>query len=191
MSQPPGRIVFSLPHWLSARLASVAPMAALDDRMRFVVELSREQVERATGGPFAAAIFEPGTGAIVSAGVNLVELEANSVLHAEVVAIMLAEAAVGSYALGGPGRPDYELVTSSAPCAMCLGAVLWSGVRRLACAARTEDVQGIGFDEGPVFAGSWSHLERRGVTIVRDVLRAEAVEVLRGYVRRGGLIYNP
>lgn len=190
MSNPRTEVAFSLPDWLSARLAAVAPMPRLDDRMRFVVDLSREQVEQSTGGPFAAAIFETATGAIVSAGVNLVERENNSVLHAEVVAIMLGGNAVGSYALGGPGRPDCELVTSSAPCAMCLGAVLWSGVRRLVCAARTDDVQGIGFDEGPVFAGSWSHLERRGVTIVRDVLRADAVDVLREYVRRGGLIYN-
>ena len=191
MSFPPDRIEFSLPEWLSERLGAVAPKPAVEDRMRLVVDLSREQVRHATGGPFAAAVFEAGTGALVSAGVNLVERQGNSALHAEVVAIMLAEAAIGTFHLGGLGGPDYELVTSSSPCAMCLGAVLWSGVRRLAIAARTEDVEAIGFDEGPVFAGSWAHLEHKGVRIVRDVCREEAVSVLREYVRRGGLIYNP
>jgi tRNA(Arg) A34 adenosine deaminase TadA len=104
---------------------------------------------------------------------------------------MLAEASVGTYHLGGLGGPDYELVTSSAPCAMCLGAVLWSGVRGLVIAARTEDVQSIGFDEGPVFRESWVYLEHKGVRIVRDVCREDAVAVLREYARRGGLIYNP
>lgn len=188
---PVHQLSFSLPEWLSERLGEVAPVAAGEDRMRLVVELSREQVRRATGGPFAAAVFEAGTGTLVSAGVNLVERQGNSALHAEVVALMLAEAAVGTYHLGGLGGPDYELVTSSAPCAMCLGAVLWSGVRRLAIAARTEDVQAIGFDEGPVFRESWTYLERRGVRIARDVCREDAVAVLREYVRRGGLIYNP
>jgi len=189
--KPPDRVEFSLPEWLTERLGAVAPMAAVEDRMRFVVELSREQVRHATGGPFSAAVFEARTGALVSAGVNLVERQGNSALHAEVVALMLAEASVGTYHLGGLGGPDHELVTSSAPCAMCLGAVLWSGVRRLVIAARTEDVQAIGFDEGPVFRESWAYLERKGVHIVRDVCREDAVAVLREYVRRGGLIYNP
>ena len=191
MSSPLYQIAFSLPEWLSERLGSVEPIAAAEDRMRFVVDLSREQVQRATGGPFGAAVFEAVTGALVSAGVNLVERQGNSALHAEVVALMLAEASVGTYHLGGLGGPDYELVTSSAPCAMCLGAVLWSGVRRLVIAARTEDVQAIGFNEGPVFRESWAYLERRGVRIVRDVCRDVAVAVLREYIRRGGLIYNP
>jgi len=190
-ASPRDSIEFSLPEWLIEQLGEVTPMAAAEDRMRWVVELSREQVRRATGGPFAAAVFDAGTGALVSAGVNLVERQGNSALHAEVVALMLAEASVGTYHLGGLGGPDYELVTSSAPCAMCLGAVLWSGVRRLVIAARTEDVQAIGFDEGPVFRESWTHLERKGVRIVRDVCREDAVSVLRDYVRRGGLIYNP
>ena len=70
------------------------------------------------------------------------------------------------------------------------GAILWSGVGRLVCAARTEDVQAIGFDEGPVFPESFTHLERRGIAIVRDVCRHEAAEVLLQYARSGGLIYN-
>ena len=184
------RIAFALPDWACARVASAGPLADDESRMRFVIELSREQIVRGTGGPFAAAVFETETGRLVAAGVNLVEPARNSVLHAEVVALMLAEQRVGSYSLSAAGQPSCELVTSSTPCAMCLGAVLWSGVRRLVCAARTEDVQAIGFDEGPVFPESFAHLERRGVAVVRDVCRDEAAEVLREYARSGGLIYN-
>ena len=68
--------------------------------------------------------------------------------------------------------------------------------RRAACGgwcapARTEDVRSIGFDEGPVFPESFAHFERRGVEVVRDLSREEAVAVLNDYRQSGGLIYNP
>ena len=73
---------------------------------------------------------------------------------------------------------------------MCLGALLWSGVRRVVCAASREDAIRIGFDEGPVFDASHDYLEARGVEIVRGLLAEEARAVLSDYVRRGGLVYN-
>jgi tRNA(Arg) A34 adenosine deaminase TadA len=179
-----------LPGWLAAKLANARPLHDVRARMAFAIELSRENVEHGTGGPFGAVVADTETGRVVSAGVNLVEHETNSMLHAEVVAIMFAERALGARTLAGPGRHKYEIVTSSAPCAMCLGAVLWSGAAALVCGARTEDVQAIGFDEGPVFDESFDYLQQRGVIIVRDVMREEARAVLREYRARGGTIYN-
>jgi tRNA(Arg) A34 adenosine deaminase TadA len=72
---------------------------------------------------------------------------------------------------------------------MCLGAALWSGVRRVVCGATKEDAEAIGFDEGPVSEDSWAHLERRGVEIVRGVLREEAAAVLRRYQELGRPLY--
>jgi tRNA(Arg) A34 adenosine deaminase TadA len=73
---------------------------------------------------------------------------------------------------------------------MCFGAIPWSGVPRLVCGARDEDARRIGFDEGPKLSGWQEALENRGIHVVRDVLRKEAVEVLDLYVRLGGPIYN-
>lgn len=185
------RLSIALPGWVSALLAETGPLVDLDARMRLAIELSRRNVERGTGGPFGAIVAETATGRVVAAGVNLVERAANSVLHAEVVAIMLAERALGSYSLARPELPRLELVTSSAPCAMCVGAIFWSGVRRLVCGARTEDVRAVGFDEGPVFPESLAYLERRGVEVVRDVRREEARRVVEQYVASGGAIYGP
>jgi tRNA(Arg) A34 adenosine deaminase TadA len=74
---------------------------------------------------------------------------------------------------------------------MCFGAIPWSGVREFVCAARTEDAAAIGFDEGEKPAGWEAALERRGIRVVRDVLREESVAVLTEYARTGGIIYNP
>jgi tRNA(Arg) A34 adenosine deaminase TadA len=180
----------SLPEWCSRIAAPGEVFATAESRMALAIRLARENVEQASGGPFGAAIFEQASGRLVAVGVNSVERLSNSVLHAEMVAIMLAQARRGSYTLNAPGLPAHELHTSCEPCAMCLGALLWAGIRRVVCAASREDAKQIGFDEGPVFAASHAYLKKRGVEIVRGVLAEEAREVLRDYARRGGLVYN-
>jgi tRNA(Arg) A34 adenosine deaminase TadA len=167
-----------------------APYATDESRMRLAIELARQNVLHGTGGPFGAAVFESASGTLVAAGVNSVTRLRNSMLHAEVLAIMLAESRVGSYSLLGPGLPHHELVTSCDPCAMCLGAVLWSGVRRLVTGADRADASALDFDEGPVFPESYAYLEARGLAVVRGVLRREAAAVLELYRRQGGVIYN-
>lgn len=184
------RLSIDLPDWLAARLSACRPLGDRRARMQFAIDLSRENVERNTGGPFGAIIVETDTGRLLSGGVNLVEQQANAVLHAEIVAIMFAQRALAVWTLARADLPRYELVTSSTPCAMCLGAVLWSGVSSLVCGARGEDVQSIGFDEGPVFEASFDYLRARGVVMERDVLRAEARAVLAEYRAGGGTIYN-
>mmetsp|Transcript_22158 Transcript_22158/g.40679 ORF Transcript_22158/g.40679 Transcript_22158/m.40679 type:complete len:308 (-) Transcript_22158:59-982(-) len=86
-------------------------------------------------------------------------------------------------------KRQFELFTSCEPCAMCLGATLWSGVSRIVCGATKTDAQAIGFDEGPVYEQSYEHLEKCGVAVTRNVMSDEAAKVLRRYGNEG-LIYN-
>lgn len=181
-----------LPDWVApflTRQPDSFPGAA--ERMHLALALARENVERGTGGPFGAAVFEAETGRLLAAGVNLVVAARCSVLHAEVVALILAQQRFGQFDLGSEGLPVCELVTSAEPCAMCFGAVLWSGVKRLVCAARREDVERLGFDEGPKPADWPDQLQDRGISVTRDICRAEAVAVLDRYAATGGPIYNP
>lgn len=185
------RVALGLPGWIDDLVADVDHEYPTDvDRMRLIVELSRRNVQNATGGPFGAAIFDLSTNRLVAPGVNLVPTTNLSIAHAEMVAIMVAQKVVGSFDLGGPGLPPYELVASTEPCAMCFGAVPWSGVRRLVCGARDEDARAIGFDEGPKMPDWVPALEERGISVVRDVCREEAATVLREYAERDGIIYN-
>lgn len=160
------------------------------NRAAFVVALSRENVVRGSGGPFAAAVFDPQRGMLVAPGVNLVVPAACSSAHAEIVALSIAQQITGSHDLGAAGLPPLELVSSTEPCAMCMGALPWSGVRRLVCCARGEDAEAIGMDEGAKPADWQAALAARGITVVRDVCRDEAAAVLRDYAAQGGPIYN-
>ena len=178
-----------LPAWVDDVVDWQRRYADGGERMRLAIALSRENVERAAGGPFGAAVFESDTGALVGVGVNCVERMGNGILHAEILAIMFAQRRVGSFTLAGAGAPAHELVSSCEPCAMCLGAVHWSGVRRLVFAAAREDASALAFDEGPVFPESYAYLEQRGLRVARGELRDEAAAVLAAYRARGGLIY--
>jgi len=161
-----------------------------EERMRVAIALSRENVERETGGPFGAAIFESESGRLVAVGMNSVVRLNNCTLHAEMVAFMTAQRRLGSFTLNAPHLPAHDLVTSCEPCAMCLGATLWSGVRRVVFGAGREDASRLQFDEGPVFPESYRYLEERGITVVRNVLRGEAAAVLERYRAKEGPIYN-
>lgn len=186
----PREIRVELPAWIGEVVDPSRRWASDDEKMALVITLARENVVRGSGGPFGAAIFEVGTGRLVGIGVNAVLRHQNSCLHAEMVAFMVAEAAVGAFSLDQPGGPEHELVTSCEPCAMCLGAVLWSGVRRVVCGASRDDALELGFDEGPVFPESYVYLEERGVRFTRDVRQEEARAVLARYMAQGGPVYN-
>jgi tRNA(Arg) A34 adenosine deaminase TadA len=185
------QLVVHLPDWVARHVSRKdAIYASQEDRMRLAIELSRLNIEHGTGGPFGAAIFDA-AGRLVAPGVNLVTSANCSILHAEMVAIAIAQQVLGRFDIGLCGTQPHELVASTEPCAMCFGAVPWSGVTRLVCGARGEDACAIGFDEGPKLPAWWETLEQRGITVVRNVLRDAAVEVLRGYASKGGIIYNP
>jgi tRNA(Arg) A34 adenosine deaminase TadA len=183
-------LVIDLPPWAAAREEDHRRYATDEERMRLVVEIAAANVAQGTGGPFGAAVFESESGRLVSLGVNSVVRLQNSVLHAEMVAFMRAQARVGTYSLAAPGKAEHTLYSSCDPCAMCLGAALWAGVRRIVCGATRQDAVALRFDEGPVFPESYDYLVRRGIEVVHGVLREEARATLEAYRAKGGIIYN-
>jgi tRNA(Arg) A34 adenosine deaminase TadA len=182
-------MMFTLPGWFD-EATDGRPRTTVDDQVGFAIELAGRNVSEDTGGPFGAAVFEMDSGRLVAAGVNLVVPTNTAIAHAEIVAIALAGQAVGSFDLGAAELPDMVLACSCEPCAMCFGAVPWSGVRRLVTGARDEDARVIGFDEGPKMPDWREQLEARGIEVVTDVQRDAAARVLRDYVAAGGAVYN-
>jgi len=190
MFQQAHSISFDLPGWLETYSQTYVADTDLKSRMDFVISASRHNVREGTGGPFAAAIFAIETGELVSLGVNLVMTQGMSFLHAEIVALALAQRKLGCYDLGEVSAARYELLSSTEPCAMCLGAIPWSGVRRVVTAARDEDARAIGFDEGAKPENWIRSLESRGINVIADIERESARSVLQLYNVQEGHIYN-
>ncbi len=178
----PSRLVGLAMHWRQ-------PFVTPEQRMQFMLALARCNLAEG-GGPFAAAIFEHASRQLVAIGANRVVAGHASIAHAEMMAIALAQQALMHYDLGTDPEHEYELVTSCEPCAMCFGALSWSGIRHLVCGAYAADARAIGFDEGPRHPDWITELESRGISVQRGVLHDEAVAVLNEYGVAGGEIYN-
>ncbi|MET9458882.1 nucleoside deaminase [Streptomyces canus] len=173
----------ALPAWIEDELADVpAAVPSREGRMRLVHRLADRNWREGNGGPFAALVAERASGRIVSVGVNVVLSSGVSSAHAEVVALGLAQMATGNWDLGGDGLPAHELVVNWRPCVQCYGATMWSGVRGLVVAGQGPELEEITtFDEGPVGSDWAEQFETRGIEVVGDVLRDEALAVFRNY----------
>ncbi len=188
-NEPASVIRLEQPAWVQAW--SQRPSAAADDRERLqeVLALAREHVvEHDGGGPFAAAVYRLDTGERLAVAVNTTIASQCSAAHAELQALSLAQQRLGSHTLEAA---PCVLVSSSAPCTMCLGAIAWSGVRGLVFSTPRQDVEAIGFDEGPATPRWRQELQRRGIAVHGPLLRREGQLVLQLYLERGGPVYNP
>jgi len=105
------------------------PSAADDERfMRMAIEEARQ-----ADFPFGTVIVRDG--AVLVRGRNLGRTTRDPTAHGEMVAIRRCVAEHGGAALRGT-----TLYTSGEPCAMCMGAILWSRIGRLVFAASVEQL---------------------------------------------------
>ncbi len=188
-TSPYPRFELELPPWALEEVGD--PDAAYPDdasRMDLAIRLARRNVREKCGGPFGAAVFRRRDGRLVAPGMNLVVPSDCSAAHAEVVALMIAQRRLGTFDLASVDG-GCELVTSVEPCAMCLGAIPWSGVTRVVSGARDADARAIGFDEGAKPADWAASLRERDIEVTTDVLRDESAAVLREYLDGGGPVY--
>jgi tRNA(Arg) A34 adenosine deaminase TadA len=180
----PLQIHLTLPPWIGEIADDRRVYATDDERMGLAIALSRHNIDGGHGGPFGAAVFNE-SGRLVSVGVNRVVPQTCSVAHAEMMAFMIAQQRLASYRINEQGG-RYTLATSAQPCCQCYGATIWAGIDELLIGARSEDVEQLtDFDEGPLPADWIGELERRGITVRRDVLREQARSVLSAYGTSG------
>ena len=107
------------------RVVAAADRGSVEDE-RFM----RMALDEARQGdfPFGAVIVQDGL--VIARGRNLGRTNGDPTAHGEMVAIRRCLSDKGAEALRGSA-----LYTSGEPCAMCMGAILWSRVGRLVFAA--------------------------------------------------------
>ncbi|WP_431779375.1 nucleoside deaminase [Microbacterium aurantiacum] len=180
----------SLPDWLVAEIDDLPEtLPTLEDRMALVNRLADRSWREGNGGPFAAIVVDEATGALVSVGVNVVLSTGVTSGHAEVMALGLAQAALGRWDLGAGA--ELSLVVNWRPCVQCYGATMWSGIRHLVIAGSGPELEELsGFDEGPMVADWAAQFAARGIRVTEDILRDEALEVYRAYGASDAVVYN-
>jgi tRNA(Arg) A34 adenosine deaminase TadA len=180
----PLQIHLTLPPWIEDVADASRRYVTDEERVGLAIELSRHNIQYGSGGPFGAAVFDE-HGRLISAAANRVVAQTCSVAHAEMLAYMVAQQRLASYRLNEQGG-HYTLATSAQPCCQCYGATVWAGIDTLLIGARAEDVEELTeFDEGPLPADWPGELERRGISVRRDILREQARAVLAAYGATG------
>lgn len=154
-----------------------------------ILELQKE-VEEASengAGPFIAAIYDD-KGKFVAKAANSVINDTCSNNHAEMNAIKEAERFYGSYDLS---KYNLSIYVTSEPCIMCLGGIMWSGIKNVYFGVQSKNVELItGFDEG--FKPNWlEEFKQRGITVYGNIESQAGEDALRKYVQSGKTVYKP
>lgn len=138
-------------------------------------------------GPFLAAIYDKNYN-IISKAQNTVVKDNCSNNHAEMNVIKEAQKKLGAYNLS---EFDLSIYVTSEPCIMCLGAIMWSGIKRVYFSTPSCEVEKItGFDEG--FKPDWKEeFKKRGIEVYSEISAELGAQVLKNYVKSGGIVYKP
>lgn len=141
----------------------------------------------AGSGPFLAAIYDQ-NGNLIAKQVNSVVSETCSHNHAEMNTIKAAEKALNTYDLSSH---NLRLYVTSEPCIMCLGGIMWSGIKEVYYGVPSKVVENItGFDEG--FKPDWfDEFKKRGITVYGNIEVEAGKKVLKEYVSQGHVVYKP
>ena len=138
-------------------------------------------------GPFVAAIYD-NEGNLVVKVANSVVNEQCSNNHAEMNAIKAAEKKLGTYDLA---PYNLKLYVTAEPCIMCVGGIMWSGIKEVYYGVPSKTVEEItGFDEG--FKPHWfKEFKKRGIVVYGNIEPELGEQELHRYMNDGKEVYKP
>jgi guanine deaminase len=110
----------------------------MDKFMDIAIKEAENGIRQGHGGPFGSVIVK--NGQIIGKGHNEVVKNQDPTCHGEMMAIHDACKNIGSFDLSG-----CELYTTAEPCPMCLGAILWSNIKKVYFGCNIVDTENIGF----------------------------------------------
>lgn len=154
--------------------------------IKSILKKAKDNIEKGFG-PFYAAIYDENNNLIAEASNSVINDNCSN-SHAEVNVIRLAEQKLGVYDLS---KYNLSLYITAEPCMMCVGAILWSGIKKVYYSVSTSDVEKItGFDEG--FKQNWKEeFSKRGIEVVGGIEIEKGIELLKYYVNSGNTVYKP
>ena len=138
-------------------------------------------------GPFVAAIYDQ-NGKLIVKVANSVVNENCSNNHAEMNAIKAAEKKLKTFDLA---PYNLKLYVTAEPCIMCIGGIMWSGIREVYYGVPSKTVEKItGFDEG--FKPHWfKEFKKRGIIVYGNIEPEMGEQQLYKYVNSKKKIYKP
>lgn len=106
--------------------------------MEMAIQEAMDGISNRDGGPFGCVIVK--NGVVVGKGHNEVLRRNDPTCHGEMMAIKDACNNLGTYDLS-----QCELYSTSQPCVMCMGAIMWSNISSVYYGCTVQDAENIGF----------------------------------------------
>jgi tRNA(Arg) A34 adenosine deaminase TadA len=122
-------------------------------------------------GPFGAVLVKENK--VIAEACNRVILNNDPTAHAEILAIRQASSILHTHDLS-----EYTLYTSCEPCPMCLGAIYWSGIKKIVYSSDRTDAEAAGFSDKLIYSEIVLDPSKRKISFIR-LPESEAQEVFR------------
>lgn len=139
--------------------------------MFLAIEEAKKGILNNEGGPFGAVIVKDGV--VVGKGHNRVVLNNDCTCHGEMEAIRDASKNLGTFDLSG-----CEIYTTGYPCPMCMGAILWSNMKKFYYGCNVSDTNKIGFRD-EIF---YNRSEEEKRNFEEEVDRCECLKLYEDYM---------
>lgn len=110
------------------------------DYMKLAVDATIEGMNKKFGGPFGATIVRGDE--VIAAVSNTMMRDTDPSAHAEMVAIREACKKLDTMDLS-----DCVIYATCEPCPMCMGAIIWSGVKEVHYCSTRDDAKEHGFSD--------------------------------------------
>lgn len=133
--------------------------------MNIAIKEAQKGIHENHGGPFGAVIVKDGK--IIGRGHNQVVLKNDPTCHGEIQAIRQASKKLNNFDLSG-----CDIYTTSEPCPMCMGAIMWANIDHIYYGCNINDAEMIGFRDNIFNNTQKKDLKGRMIELEKDACLA-------------------
>ena len=138
--------------------------------MKIAIKEAQKGIRNNEGGPFGSVIVKDGK--VLSKAHNQVLLKHDATCHGEMQAIRKASKRLKSFNL-----EVCEIYTTGEPCPMCLGAILWSNIKKVYYGCNIVDTEEIGFRDNKFY----NLTKEEKASFINELDREECLKLYEEY----------
>lgn len=147
------------------------------------VDRARFTMNQNVGGPFGALIVDK-DGNILAVASNSVLKDHDATAHAEINAIRTASKKIGTHDLSG-----CTLYTTCYPCPMCLGAIIWSNIKKVYFGCNALDADAIGFRDDYIYEFIKNNSSDKNILDLEEQERGVCLDLFKEYHEKEKELY--
>ncbi|MFO7970018.1 MAG: nucleoside deaminase [Bacillota bacterium] len=151
--------------------------------MELAIIEAKKTMNKDLGGPFGALVIND-KNEIISVASNTVLGDNDPTAHAEINAIRKATKKLGTHDLSG-----CTLYTTAYPCPMCLGAIIWSNIKKVYYGCIESDADEIGFRDDFIY--KFIENKRKDISILdlEEKERSTCLKLFKEYKDKNKPLY--